>query len=168
MRLIATFIVGLFLSTTLSAQQDQPTPQGLEDIEQQMLQQIEEITKMFEGNMLFDTTIFKNFNLEGMDIEKLQDLQNLNPEDLMEQLGGNGIITPENFDMQSMMKLLEESMQGMDMGNLEQLFGPLLGDMENLFPKPDQQEEEDGIIKDKDGRPIQKKKKTKRLSLIHI
>jgi len=127
-----------------------------------MLQQIEEITKMFEGNMMFDTTIFKNFNLEGMDIEKLQDLQNLNPEDLMEQLGGNGLLTPENFDMQDIMKLLEENMQGMDMGNLEQLFGPLLGDMENLFPKPDGQQQEEEIIREEEGQPVEKKKKTKR------
>ena len=161
MRLITTLLLGLFLSTSVLAQQNQPTPKGLEDMQQLMMQQMEELMKQFDGNMLFDTTIFKSFNLEGMDLEQFQDLENLNPEELMEQLGGNGLLSPESLDMQEMMKLFEQSMQGMDLGNLEQLFGPMLGDMENLFPQPDPQQEEE-IIRDEDGKPIPQKKKTKR------
>jgi len=155
MRLIATLIIGLFLQISLVAQNEQPTPKGLED----MLKQFE---TMFGGNMMLDTMILKNFNIEGMD--QLQDLENLNPEELMEMLGGmgglggNGFMMPENFDMEGMMKMFEQ----MDLGNIEQLLGPLLGgDMGDLFPKPDgQQREEEEIIRGEDGQPIQKKKKS--------
>lgn len=156
MRLIATLIIGLFLQISLTAQNDQATPQGLEDI----LQQFE---SMFGGNMMIDTMMFKNFNMEGMD--QLQGLENLSPEELMEKLGGmgglggNGLMMPENLDIEGMMKMLEQSMQGMELGNLEQLLGPLLGDMEGLFPKPDNQKEEERVIIGEDGKPIQQKKK---------
>ncbi len=157
MRLIATLLIGLFLQVSLTAQNEQPTPKGLED----MMKQFE---SLFGNNMMIDTMIFKNFNLEGMNLDQLQDLENLNPEELMEQLGGNGLMMPEGFDMESMMKMLEQSMGDMDMGNLEQLLGPLLGgEMGDLFPKPEgQQEQEEKILRGEDGKPIQKKKKSKK------
>jgi len=156
MRLIVTLIIGLFLQVSLTAQNEQATPKGLED----MMKQFE---SLFGENMMIDTMIFKNFNLEGMDLDQLQDLQNLNPEQLLEQFGGNGLMMPENFDMENMMKMLEESMQGMDMGNLEELLGPLLGgDMGDLFPKPEGQQNEE-ILRGEDGKPVKKKKSKKKV-----
>ena len=158
MRLIATLIIGLFLQISLTAQNEPATPKGLED----MMKQFE---SLFGENMMIDTMIFKNFNLEGMELDQLQDLENLNPQELMEQLGGNGLMMPEGFDMEGMMKMLEQSMQGMDMGNLEELLGPLLGgDMGNLLPKPEgQQEQEEEILRGEDGQPVKKKKSKKKV-----
>ena len=169
MRLIATLIIGLFLQLSVFAQNQQPTPKGLEDLEKTMQEQMEQLSSIFGENMMFDTTLLKGFNLEGMNLEgfnldQLQDLENLNPEELLEKfggMGGNGFMIPENFDMQGMMKLLE----GMDLGNLEQLFGPMLGDMDGLFPKPDMQEQEqeqEKIIIGEDGKPVPQKNKRKK------
>ena len=105
------------------------------------------------GDLNIDTTLLKGMNLDQLNLE------NLNIEDLM-----NGkMLSPEGLggmDMEAMMKMMEQSLQGMDLGNLEELLGPLMGDdLGQIFPQQDGQEEQKNAPLGEDGKPVQTKKK---------
>lgn len=160
MRITLLLIVGLFLQTSIFAQtKNQPTEKELEDVQQELQKQLEEFGTLFGGaNLKIDSLLLQNFNLGDLNLENLGDLnlEQLNLEDLMQLGGGDGTM-PDNMDMQSIMDLMQKSMQGMELGDIEQLLGPLMGDLEKMMPQHPQQEEE--LLRDEEGQPVKKKKK---------
>ena len=163
MRITLLLILGLFLQTSVFAQtNEQPTEKGMDDVQQELQKQLEQFGSIFGGaDIKIDSLLLQNFNLGdlnlgGLNLENLN-LEELNLEDLMQLGEGEGAL-PGGMDMQSMMELMQKSMQGMDLGNIEQLLGPLMGDLDKMMPKQPQQEEE--MLKGEDGKPIKKKKAT--------
>lgn len=153
MRITLLLILGLFLQTTMFAQtKNQQTEKGSEDIQKELQDQLQDFGSLFGGGEIKIDSLLQNLDLGQLNLGNL-DLQNLNLEDLM-QLGGGegGMALPEGLDMEAIMGL----MQNMD---IEQLLGPLMGDLDKMMPKQPQQEEGD-VLKDKDGRPVTKKKKS--------
>ncbi len=152
MRISLVLILGLFIQTSIFAQTEQDQP-ATESIEQELQKQLKDMTGMF-GDLKIDTMLLKGLNLDQLDLE------NLNIEDLM---NGN-MLSPEGLggmDMEAMMKMMEQSLQGMDLGNLEELLGPLMGDdLGLIFPKQERQEEQENAPRGEDGKPVQKKKKS--------
>lgn len=151
MRISLLLILGLFIQTSIFAQTE-PNQPKTESIEQELQKQLKEMTGILGGGGM-DTMLLKGLNLEELNLE------NLNLEDLM-----NGkMLSPEGLggmDMEAMMKMMEQSLQGMDLGNLEELLGPLMGgDLGQIFPQQEGQEEQDNAPLGEDGKPVQKKKK---------
>ena len=152
MRISLLLILGLFIQTSIFAQTEQDQP-ATKSTEQDLQKQLEDITGILGGGGI-DTMLLKGLNLEELNLENLnlEDLMNGN----MEGFGG--------MDMQAMMKMMEQTLQGMDLGNIEELLGPLMGgDLGQLFPQQEGQEESEEAPLGEDGKPVQKK-----LSLIHI
>ena len=109
MRISLLLILGLFIQTSIFAQTEQDQP-ATESTEQDLQKQLEDITGILGGGGI-DTMLLKGLNLEELNLENLnlEDLMNGN----MEGLGG--------MDMQAMMKMMEQTLQGMDLGNIEEL-----------------------------------------------
>jgi len=159
MRVTLLLLIGLFLQTSIFAQND-TSPKGNEDAQKELQNQLNDLGSLFGGGEIKIDSLLQNFdlgslNLGNLDLENLN-IEELNIEDLM-QLGGGGGTMPGGMDMQSMMDLMQQSMQGMDLGNIEELLGPLMGDLDKMMPQQPQQEEE---LKGEDGQPIKKKKKS--------
>ncbi len=144
MRIFLLLILGLFIQTSIIAQteQDQPASESTEQLKEML------------GGSGLDSMLLKGMNLEQLNLE------NLNIEDLM-----NGkMLSPDGLggmDMEAMMKMMEQSLQGMDLGNLEELLGPLMGgDLGQIFPQQEGQEkDQETMPRGEDGKPVQKKKK---------
>lgn len=137
MRISLLLILGLFIQTSIFAQtkQDQPATESTEQ---------DQLKDILGGGL--DTMLLKGLNLDQLNLEDL--------------MGGDGL---GGMDMQAMMKMMEQSLQGMDLGNLEELLGPLMGgDLGQIFPQQEGQNEEgtqENTPKGEDGKPVQKKKK---------
>ena len=152
MRISLLLILGLFIQTSIFAQTEQDQPA----IEQELQKQLEDLSGIFGGGI--DTMLLKGLNLE--DLENLN-LENLNLEDLnIEDLMNGKMDGFGGMDMEAMMKMMEQSLQGMDLGNLEELLGPLMGgELGKIFPQQEGQEEQENAPLGEDGKPVQKKKK---------
>ena len=155
MRISLLLILGLFIQTSIFAQTEQDQP-ATESIEQELQKQLEGLSGIFGGGI--DTMLLKGLNLEDLENLNLENLnlENLNLEDLMNgKMDGFG-----GMDMEAMMKMMEQSLQGMDLGNIEELLGPLMGgELGKIFPQQEGQEEQENAPLGEDGKPVQKKKK---------
>jgi len=136
MRISLLLILGLFIQTSIFAQTEQDQP-STESIEQELQKQLKDLSGILGGGM--DTMLLKGLNLEELNLENLN-LENLNLEDLM-----NGKMDGfAGMDMEAMMKMMEQSLQGMDLGNIEELLGPLMGgELGKIFPQKEGQEEQE-------------------------
>jgi len=155
MRVTLLLIIGLFLQTSIFAQND-TSPKSTDDPQKELQNQLNDLGSLFGGGEIKIDSLLQNFNLGDLNLENLN-IEELNIEDLMQLGEGDGTM-PGGMDMQSIMELMQQSMQGMDLGNIEQLLGPLMGDLDKMMPQQPQQEEE--MLKGEDGQPIKKKKKS--------
>jgi len=140
MRVTLLLILGLFLQTSIFAQNDTPQ-KGTDDTQKELPNQLKDLGSLFGGGEIKMDSLLQNLDLGNLNIEELLGLGG----------GGNGTM-PGGLDMQSLMKLMD----GMD---LEQLLGPLMGDLDKMMPQQPQQEED--ILRGEDGKPLEKKKKKK-------
>lgn len=157
MRFLLLLILGLCVQTTSFAQIDGEELQ--KEMEKMRIEMQEQLKNFNFEDFQMDTLMLKNFTFpEGFHSDNFITPNDIDMNEMLKMMERQ----MSQMDLEGMMKMMEEQMSKMDLSEMEKMMEPFMKGEFFMFPMPEEKLEKEEETLEKEAAPKNKKDKKKR------